>query len=376
MKDSRRHSRSHCSLRRCRRRPGPRSRCASSLRSLPGGSLDFVTRTVSERLSAELGQSFVVENRAGANGNIGAEYVAKQPADGYVVLASADALLSSAHLYKLAFDPMKDLTPVIQLTRQPLVLAVHPSLGVSTLAGADRGCEEEARASAMRPPDRARASTWSANGSRKLAGIQLTHVPYKGGGQAITDLDRRPGADRLARLDAGDAALQGGQAQDRRAEHRGAHFVAAGGPHVPGVRRARSCSTSGSDSSSPRGRRREVVTRLNAAVAKVLAQPAMREHFAPQALDVAGGSAERVREALSRRLREVWEAREGARHPRRLRENRPMSVHPLISARAPIRCSRRRSTSPPRIASPCCTSWTKASTTTSPSPCPGTRIAT
>jgi len=254
----------------------------------PGGSLDFVTRTVGERLSAELGQSIVVENRAGANGNIGAEYVAKQPADGYVVLASADALLSSAHLYKLAFDPMKDLTPVIQLTRQPLVLAVHPSLGVSTLP--------ELIAAAKKKPGLGYATSGSGSGQHmvgewlgKLAGIQLTHVPYKGGGQAITD-------------------LIGGQVQI------GSLGSTPVMPHYKaGKLRIVAQSTAARTSSLPEvptyqepgvpivldqwlgffvpaGTPAEVVTRLNAAVAKVLAQPAMREHFAPQALDVAGGS--------------------------------------------------------------------------------------
>ena len=254
----------------------------------PGGSLDFATRTVSERLSAELGQSIVVENRAGANGNIGAEYVAKQPADGYVVLASADALLSSAHLYKLAFDPMKDLTPVIQLTRQPLVLAVHPSLGVSTLP--------ELIAAAKKKPGLGYATSGSGSGQHmvgewlgKLAGIQLTHVPYKGGGQAITD-------------------LIGGQVQI------GSLGSTPVMPHYKaGKLRIVAQSTAARTSSLPEvptyqesgvpivldqwlgffvpaGTPAEVVTRLNAAVAKVLAQPAMREHFAPQALDVAGGS--------------------------------------------------------------------------------------
>ena len=153
----------------------------------PGGSLDFVTRTVADRLSQELGQPFVVENRAGANGNVGADYVAKQPADGYVVLASADALLSSAHVYKLPYDPLKDLVPVVQFTRQPLALAVHPSLGVNTVT--------ELIALAKNKPGMGYATSGAGSGQHmvgewlaKLAGIKLTHVPYKGGGQAITDL--------------------------------------------------------------------------------------------------------------------------------------------------------------------------------------------
>src|SRR5687767_13501586 len=100
----------------------------------PGGSLDFVTRTIAERVSQDVGQTIVVENRPGANGNVAAAYVAKQSADGYTVLASADALLASAHLYTLDYDALKDLQPVIQYTRQPLVLAVHPSLGVNSVA--------------------------------------------------------------------------------------------------------------------------------------------------------------------------------------------------------------------------------------------------
>ena len=100
----------------------------------PGGSTDIAVRSLAERMAPALGQPVVVENRAGAGGNVAAEYVLKQPADGYTVLATADSLASNPHLYKLAFDPRKDFVPVVQLTRQPIVLGAHPSLGVNTLA--------------------------------------------------------------------------------------------------------------------------------------------------------------------------------------------------------------------------------------------------
>src|SRR6185503_20880923 len=119
--------------------------------------------------------------------NVGADHVIKQPPDGYVLLSSADALSSSPHPYKLAFDPMRDLVPVIQFTRQPLVLAVHPSLGVGSLGALI--------ALAKTKPGLGYATSGSGSGQHmagewlaKLAGIRLTHVPYKGGGQAITDL--------------------------------------------------------------------------------------------------------------------------------------------------------------------------------------------
>ena len=257
----------------------------------PGGSLDFVTRTVSERLSQELGQPMVVENRAGANGNVGADYVAKQPADGYVVLASADALPSSAHLYQLAFDPMKDLVPVIQLTRQPLVLAVHPSLGVNSLA--------ELIAAAKAKPGLGYATSGSGSGQHmvgewlaKLAGIQLTHVPYKGGGQAITDLVG--GQVQIGSLGSTPVMphYKAGKLKII------AQTTAQRSPSLPEVPTYQEAGLKGLVLDQwlgllvPAGTPAEVVRRLNAATQKVLAQPAVRERFAPQALEVVGGSPE------------------------------------------------------------------------------------
>jgi tripartite-type tricarboxylate transporter receptor subunit TctC len=153
----------------------------------PGGSTDVAVRSLAERISPALGQPIVVENRAGAGGNVAAEYVLKQPADGYTVLATADALASNPHLYKLTFDPRKDFLPVMQLTRQPIVMGVHPSVGANTLA--------ELIALAKAKPGMAYATSGSGSIQHmagewfaKLAGVKLTHVPYKGGGQAITDL--------------------------------------------------------------------------------------------------------------------------------------------------------------------------------------------
>ena len=153
-----------------------------------GGSTDVAVRAIQEQLALSLGQPVVVENRAGAAGNIAADHVVKQPADGYTVLASADSLASNPHLFRnLTFDPAKDLAPVVQLTRQPVVLAVHPSLGVSTLAelvAAAKAKPGLGYATSGAGSIQHMAGEWFA----QLAGIKLTHVPYKGGGQAITDL--------------------------------------------------------------------------------------------------------------------------------------------------------------------------------------------
>lgn len=153
-----------------------------------GGSTDVAVRSIQESLSRSFGQPVIVENRAGAAGNIAADYVAKQPADGHVVLASADSLASNPHLFKnLPFDPAKDLVPVVQLTRQPVVLAVHPSVGVNNVAefvAAAKAKPGMGYATSGAGSIQHMAGEWFA----QLAGIKLTHVPYKGGGQAITDL--------------------------------------------------------------------------------------------------------------------------------------------------------------------------------------------
>ena len=256
----------------------------------PGGSLDFVTRTLSERLTQDLGQPLVLENRAGANGNLAADFVAKQAPDGYTVLASADALVSSPHLYKLAFDPMKDFVPVIQFTRQPLVLAVHPSLGVNNVA--------ELIAVAKAKPGLGYATSGSGSGQHmvgewlaKLAGVKLTHVPYKGGGQAITD-------------------LVGGQVQI------GSLGSTPVIPHYKAGKLKIIAQTTATRSASlpevptyqesgvpilldqwlgfvvPAGTSPDIVKRLNASTAKALSEPAIRDKLAPQGLDVVAGSPE------------------------------------------------------------------------------------
>ena len=152
-----------------------------------GGSADVGARLVGEYLSRSLQQQIVVENRSGANGNIGIESAAKSAADGYTVLITSDVISSNPHVYKMNIDPLKELTPVVQLSRQPIVLAAHPSLGVASLA--------ELIALARQQPG-LRYATGSGVGAQhmvvqwfaSIAGIKLEQVPYRGGAPAINDL--------------------------------------------------------------------------------------------------------------------------------------------------------------------------------------------
>jgi tripartite-type tricarboxylate transporter receptor subunit TctC len=153
----------------------------------PGGSTDVAARLIGESLTRALGQQVVVENKTGAGGVIGTQAAAQSAPDGYTLLIAPDFVTSAPHIFKMDFDPMKTLVPVIQISRQPVVLAVHPSLGVNTLA--------EFIALAKKQPglnfgtsgigsQQQIVAEWFA----KLAGIKLQHVAYRGGGQAITDL--------------------------------------------------------------------------------------------------------------------------------------------------------------------------------------------
>jgi tripartite-type tricarboxylate transporter receptor subunit TctC len=152
-----------------------------------GGSADVGARLVGEYLSRSLQQQIVVENRSGANGNIGIESAAKNAADGYTVLVTSDVISSNPHVYKMNIDPLKELVPVIQLSRQPMVLAAHPSLGIASLA--------ELIAFARQQPG-LRYATGSGVGAQhmvvqwfaSIAGIKLEQVPYRGGAPAINDL--------------------------------------------------------------------------------------------------------------------------------------------------------------------------------------------
>src|SRR5260370_17336969 len=97
-----------------------------------GGSTDVAASVVGDHLSRTLGQHVVIENKSGANGNIGIEYVAKSSPDGYTILIATDSVSSNPHVYKMNIDPLKDPVPVIELSRQPNVPAAHPSLAVTT----------------------------------------------------------------------------------------------------------------------------------------------------------------------------------------------------------------------------------------------------
>ncbi|MBB3177736.1 tripartite tricarboxylate transporter substrate binding protein [Variovorax sp. Sphag1AA] len=153
----------------------------------PGGSSDIIARIISVQLSEALKQSVIVENKAGANGNLGADYVAKAPADGYtVLLCDVGALAISPSVYpKLSFDPSKDLRGVTMLAYSPHLLVVHPSVQASNL-------KELIALSKKSDLNFAVTATGSAPhlagvALERASGARWQYVPYKGGVQAVQD---------------------------------------------------------------------------------------------------------------------------------------------------------------------------------------------
>ncbi|MBN8753541.1 MULTISPECIES: Bug family tripartite tricarboxylate transporter substrate binding protein [Variovorax] len=153
----------------------------------PGGSSDIIARSISQPLSEALGQSVIIDNRAGANGNLGADLLAKAPADGYtVMLCDLGALAISPSLYpKLPFDPSKDLRSVAMLAYSPHLLVVHPSVQAGTL----KELVELSKKSDLNFAVTASGSTAHLAGIelQRKVGAKWEYVPYKGGVQAVLD---------------------------------------------------------------------------------------------------------------------------------------------------------------------------------------------
>ena len=276
-----------------------------------GGSTDVGARVVGEYLSRAFGQQVYVENKTGANGNIGIETAAKSAPDGYTILVATDAVTSNPHIFNMTIDPLKDLVPVIHLSRQPIVLAAHPSLGVGSLA--------ELIALAKQQPG-LRYATGSGVGSpqhmvvqwfARIAGIKLEQVPYRGGSQAINDL--LGGHMKLGSLGstpliphykAGTLRLL---AQSSKARS----------PSLPDVPTFEEAGMTGLvldqwlGMFAPAGTSPAITTLLNVTVGKALADPAVRKGFLDSAQEPTGGTADQfallVREDFAKFARLVKE---------------------------------------------------------------------
>ena len=259
----------------------------------PGGGTDVIARPLAQKLTEQLGQQVIVDNRGGAGGNIGMEFVAKSPADGYTLLFALTAQYAvNPSLYpKLPYDPVRDYAPISLLANAPYLLVVHPALPAKSVA-------ELVALVKARPGQLSYSSSGNGSGAhlagemlRSLAHVEIVHVPYKGAGPAMPDLI------------AGQVQLS---------------FITytAAGPHIKtgrlralGVTTAKRSSTlpdlpaiaetvPGYDSAvwygfaAPAGTPPEIVAKLNTEVLRALAAPDFRNRITLEAVAPIGTSPE------------------------------------------------------------------------------------
>jgi tripartite-type tricarboxylate transporter receptor subunit TctC len=155
-----------------------------------GGATDVVARLLAQKLTEEWGQSVVVENRAGAGGNIGADAVAKSPPDGYTLLMASGAIvIAGPHMYKsLPYDPARDLVAITNVATGPQVIAVANNVPVKDLAELIAYAKANPKKLNYGSAGIGAQTHLAAENFAQAAGIELTHVPYKGESAAITDL--------------------------------------------------------------------------------------------------------------------------------------------------------------------------------------------
>ena len=155
----------------------------------PGGPTDIVARVLFQQVAESTGQQFVIDNRAGAGGNIGAEHVAKSPADGYTVLIGTTAHAINMSLFKsLNYDVQKDLAPVSLLTQGPLVLVTHPQFPANSVKDLIDMAKAKPGSLNFASSGNGQSTHLSAELFNSMAGTKMIHVPYKGSAPALSDL--------------------------------------------------------------------------------------------------------------------------------------------------------------------------------------------
>jgi len=259
----------------------------------PGGIGDTVTRAIAQGLSEQFGQPFVIDNKPGASQKIGAEMVAKSPADGYTLfLGSVTSLAINVNSQKkMSYDPVRDFSPVSMAFFSPLYLVVNPSVPANSV-------NELISLSKAQPGKLSFASIGQCGSIhlagelfRSIAGLEMMHVPYKGSAPALTDVI---GGQVNLMFDAGVSALPQVRAGKLRALAVTSSKRSSSAPDLPTV--AEAGNLPGYEATiwfgfvAPVGTPQEIVNRLSQEISKVIRQPGLRERFAPQGVELASSN--------------------------------------------------------------------------------------
>ena len=260
----------------------------------PGGTSDILARQIGPKLTEAWGQPVIVENKPGANGNVGADFVAKSAPDGYtLLLTDLGGLVISASVYpKLPFNPSKDFAPVVMVSYSPHVLAVHPSVKANNV--------KELVAFAKANPGKLNFAISGIGGAPQLAGIEFaqrtgvnwTYIPYKGGSDAVAAVSAGQADVLFNGMLATWPSVQGGRLKAI------AISSAKRMPSAPDTPTLAEQGLPGFETGSfqgvvgPNGIPRDTVQKLNSQLSKTLASDEMKERFAKQGTEVRTGTPE------------------------------------------------------------------------------------
>ncbi|MCX7135274.1 MAG: tripartite tricarboxylate transporter substrate binding protein [Proteobacteria bacterium] len=265
----------------------------------PGGGTDIVARAMAQKLTESVGQSVVVDNRAGGGGTIGAETAVRSLPDGYTLAMVSGSYAANAALFKLPYDPVNDVTPISLIGETGFLVSLHPSVSAKTI--------KELVALAKAKPGGLNYASTGTGGITHLAtelfdtmaDVKMTHIPYKGTGPALIDL---LGGQVQIMFGAMPAMVP----QHKVGKLRGIAVTTSkrsgAVPDVPTVAE----TVPGYEAIlwyafwGPKNLPKDVVTRLNAEIAKAISTPEMKERMATEGLEPAGGPPSQFGDILKR----------------------------------------------------------------------------
>lgn len=260
----------------------------------PGGGADNVSRVIAQKLAQAFAQQVVIDNRPGASGIIGAEAVAKSPADGYTLLHDATAHSVNPALRKLPYDTLKDFAPITLIVVNPNLLVVHPSLPVKTI-------QDLIKLAKARPAQITYASSGIGSAQhmagelfKSMAKVDMVHVPYKGGGAVYSDLMGGHVQAFFSNIASGlvhvkSGKLKGIAVTSTRRSPSAPEFPTIAESGLPGY-----AVYEWNGLFAPAGTPKDIIARLNAEVMKIINSPEVKERFFALGAEASPGTPEQL----------------------------------------------------------------------------------